>query len=417
MANVKLTADVIAAEALMLLDNNLVMANKVYRGYESEYSKSVNGYQKGATIRIRRPTDFTVRDGAVAATQDVVEGTTTLVVNKQKGIDSRFTSSELTLDIREFSDRVMKPAMIQLANQVDRDVMSLYQMVWNWVGTAGQTVNSFTDFALGPQRLDDTAVPQDTRSSVLAPADYWGMLGSQTALFFNTVGVPAFRNASLGQVGGVETLMSQNVPTLTTGTRVLATGGVTKAAGTGGLSTTWALSKDTNSMQLSTNGWTSASTIKAGEVFTISTIYAVNPVTKATLPYLQQFVVLADVTADGTTTNETTLLISPPIITSGAFQTVSATPVAAQTITIIGTSATNYVQNLVFHKNAFTLAMVPLEMPQGVVDAARKTYKGLSCRVVPYYDGTNDISNWRLDILYGVKAIDPRLATRLSGTP
>jgi hypothetical protein len=71
---------------------------------------------------------------------------------------------------------------------------------------------------------------------------------------------------------------------------------------------------------------------------------------------------------------------------------------------------------MVFHRNAFTLAMVPLEMPQGVVDAARKTYKGLSCRVVPYYDGTNDISNWRLDILYGTKAIDPRLATRVMGT-
>src|SRR6185369_3310731 len=129
MANTKLTADVVASEALMLLDNNLVMANQVYRGYQDEYSKSVNGYQKGATIRIRRPNDFTVRDGAVAAIQDVVEGTTTLVVNEQKGIDFRFTSQELTLDIKEFSDRVMKPAMIQLANQVDRDVMDLYKNV------------------------------------------------------------------------------------------------------------------------------------------------------------------------------------------------------------------------------------------------------------------------------------------------
>lgn len=416
MANTKLTADVIAAEALMLLDNNLLMANQVYRGYESEYSKAVNGYQKGATIRIRRPNDFVVRDGAVAAVQDVVEGTTTLVVNKQKGIDFRFTSSELTLDIKEFSDRVMKPAMIQLANQVDRDVMSLYTNVWNWVGTAGQTVNSYADFALAPQRLDSGAVPTDDRTAVLSPADHWGLLGSQTALFIQDAARGAYREGSLGRIGGVETFMSQNTPVLTTGTRVLATGGVTKTAGTGALSTTWALSKDTGTMALSTNGWTASSTLKAGEVFTISTIFAVNPVTKVTLEYLQQFVVMADVTADGTTTNETTLTIAPPIITSGAFQTVSATPVANQTITIIGTASSNYPQNLVFHKNAFTLAVVPLEMPQGVVDAARKTYKGLSCRVVPYYDGTNDISNWRLDVLYGVKAIDPRLACRLSGT-
>ncbi len=416
MANVKLTADVIASEALMLLDNNLIMANQVYRGYESEYSSNVNGYKKGATIRIRRPNDFTVRDGAVAQIQDVVEGTTTMVVNNQKGIDFRFTSAELTLDIAEFSERVMKPAMIQLANQVDRDLMGLYKYVWNWVGTAGTTLSSYAGFAKAPLRLDQQAVPQDNRSAALSPGDYWGLLGSQTALFFNSIGQPAYREGSLGSIGGVDTFESQNVSTLTTGTRVLATGGVTKAAGTGALTSTWALTKDTWTMQLSTNGWTSASTLKAGEVFTISTIFAVNPVTKVTLDYLQQFVILEDATADATTTNETTLIISPPIIVSGAFKTVSATPVANQTITIIGTASTVYPQNLVFHKNAFALAMVPLEMPQGVVDAARKSYKGLSARVIPYYDGTNDISQWRLDILYAVKAIDPRLAVRLSGT-
>ena len=337
MANTKLTADVIAAEALMLLDNNLVMANQVYRGYESEYSSNVNGYKKGATIRIRRPNDFTVRTGAVAQTQDVVEGTTTLVVNNQIGIDFRFTSQELTLDIAEFSERVMKPAMIQLANKVDQDIMGLYKSVWNWVGQTGQTINSYTDFAEGPKRLDNGAVPQDMRSGVMTPNDYWALLGSQTALFFNSVGVPAYRSGSLGNIGGVDTFMSQNTPTLTTGTRVLATGGVIHAAGTGALSTTWALSKDTGTMQLATNGWTAASTVKAGEVFTISNVYAVNPVTKATLDYLQQFVVIEDATADGTTTNETTLVIAPPIITSGAFQTVNAVPVANSTITIMGT--------------------------------------------------------------------------------
>jgi len=415
MANVKLTADVIAAEALMLLDNNLVMANQVYRGYESEYSKSVNGYQVGATIRIRRPNDFTVRTGAVAAIQDVVEGTTQLVVNQQKGIDFRFTSQELTLDIREFSDRVMKPAMIQLANSVDQDLMNLYQQVWNWVGTPGKTIASYAGFALGPEQLDLGAVPQDSRSGVLSPADYWGLLGSQTALFFNSVGVPAYRQGSLGQIGGVDTFMSQNIPTLTAGTRV-ATAGVVHAAGTGALSTTWALSKDTGTMNFPTNGWANGATLNVGEVFTISNVFAVNPVTKVSQSFLQQFVIQQTVTAASVTTNETTLTISPPIITSGAFQTVSAIPVANATITMVGTASTAYPQNLVFHRNAFTLAMVPLEMPQGVVDAARKTYKGLSVRVVPYYDGTNDISNWRLDILYGVKAIDPRLASRLSGT-
>jgi hypothetical protein len=71
---------------------------------------------------------------------------------------------------------------------------------------------------------------------------------------------------------------------------------------------------------------------------------------------------------------------------------------------------------MVFHKNAFALVMVPMVKPPGAVDVARKTYKGYSVRVIPYYDGTNDVSNWRLDVLYGVKTVDARLATRLSGT-
>ena len=71
---------------------------------------------------------------------------------------------------------------------------------------------------------------------------------------------------------------------------------------------------------------------------------------------------------------------------------------------------------MVFHKNAFALVMVPMVKPPGAVDVARKSHKGISVRVIPDYDGTNDVTLWRLDVLYGVKAIDPRLATRLSGT-
>jgi hypothetical protein len=151
-------------------------------------------------------------------------------------------------------------------------------------------------------------------------------------------------------------------------------------------------------------------------VFTISGVFAVNPVSKATLPHLQQFVVKSDVTANGTTTATTTLTISPPIITTGAFQTVSAVAADDATITIMGTASTAYSQNLVFHKNAFALALVPMIKPPGAVDVARESYKGISVRVIPYYTGASDVSSWRIDVLYGTKTVDPRLATRLSGT-
>lgn len=410
MPNRTLTADIIAKEAVMVLENTLVMGNLVYRGYEEEFDKKVNGYDIGETLSIRRPTDFTVRDGAVAQVQDITEGKISLTVDKRKGVDFKFTSQELTLNIGELSERIIKPAMVQLGNQIDRDVHALYKDVWNWVGTPGQSVNSFADFGKAPERLDLGAVPVDGRNAVLSPTDHWAMLGSQTALYMQDVAKSAYRKGSLGEIGGVATYSSQNVQTHTRGT----------AAGTplvkGTQSTTWAASRDTNTMTLDTDGWDASTTIKQGDVFTIDGVFAVNPVTKATQPHLQMFVVKSDVTADGTTTSSTTLTISPPIITSGAQQTVSAAALNDATITILGTASTGYAQNLVFNKNAFALVMVPLVAPPGAAEVGRRSYKGYSVRVIPVYDGINDHSMWRLDVLYGTKVVDPRQATRLSGT-
>lgn len=413
MANSVLTIDTIATAAVAILDNELVMAKQVYRGLESEFTDKVNGYEKGDTVSMRRPTDFTVRDGAVASNQDVTEGKVSLQVNQQKGVDFGFTSKELTLSITELSERVIKPAMVQLANQIDRDLMSLYQKVPNWVGTPGQTVNSYTDFAKAPERLDEFAVPTDMRAAVLSPSDHWGLLGSQTSLYIQDAAKGAYRNGSLGMIGGIDTYMAQNVPTHTVG---VATG--TPLVNGGSQNVTYASVKDGDFTQsLVTDGWTNSTTgiLKAGDVITIAGVYAVNPVTKATLPFLRQFTVTADANS-GASTGPATLTIYPAIIASGAFQNVSAAPADNAAITVLGTGGTGYRQNLVFHKNAFALAMVPLISPPGAVDVARKSYKGTSVRMIPTYDGTNDKSNFRLDVLYGFKAIDPRLATRLSGT-
>ena len=411
MANRQLTADVIAKEAVTILDNECVMGKLVYRGYEDEFAKKVNGFEVGDTLSIKRPTDFTVRDGAVAQVQDAQEGKFSIAVDKRKGVDFKFTSQELTLNIGELSDRIIKPAMVQLANQIDRDIHALYKDVWNWVGTPGQTINSFADFAKGPERMDLGAVPTDDRSAVLSPTDHWAMIGSQTALYMQDVAKSAYRQGSLGIIGGVDTYSSQNVQTHTRGTTDNTTPLVK-----GTQSTTWAATRDTGTMSLDTDGWDTVTTIKQGDVFTIDGVYAVNPVTKATLPHLQQFVVRSDVTAHATTTSSTTLTISPPIITSGAFQTVSAVAADDATITIMGTASTGYAQNLMFRKNAFSLVMVPLVSPPGASDVGRRSYKGYSVRVIPVYDGINDHSMWRLDVLYGVKTVDARQALRISGS-
>jgi P22 coat protein - gene protein 5 len=158
MANRTLTADIIAAEALMVLENNLVMGNLIYRA-EDEYT-TVNGYRVGDTVNFRKPAQFDIREGAVAQPQDVVEGKVPLVVNTQAGVDFAFTTKDLTLSIKDLSQRVIKPAMVRLGNYVDQSIMALYKQVPSWVGTPGQTINSFADFAVGAQRLDDKCPPR-----------------------------------------------------------------------------------------------------------------------------------------------------------------------------------------------------------------------------------------------------------------
>jgi hypothetical protein len=158
-------------------------------------------------------------------------------------------------------------------------------------------------------------------------------------------------------------------------------------------------------------------TIAAGDTFTIANVFRINPVTRQRIgTELQQFVVTSATTSDGA--EAVTVTISPPIITSGPFKTVelaSGTALGSGgVVTWAGTASTGYKQNIAFHRNAFALVTVPMERPPGAVDVSRESKNGLSVRVIPVYDGINDESMWRLDVLYGVKTIDPRLAVRVA---
>lgn len=416
MSNTILTNAIIAKEALMILENELVLGNLVYRDYESEFQKSVNGYTPGATISIRKPAKYTLRTGASMSTQDSTETTTPLTVGTQLGVDlGGWTSADRTLSIPEFSKRFIRPAMVTIAQGVDANIAANYKSVWNWVGTPGTQLTNFAGFSKAPQRMDEMAVPQGDRSAVLNPADQWGMIGSVSGLYISDTAKSALQRAKLPMLGGIDTYMSQNAPQHTIGHR----GGTPLV---NGASQNVAYSQTTTDGQsLVTDGWTATTaTVKKGDVFTIAGVYAVNPVpgvtgsSKPAMSYLQQFVVTADATADGS--GNMTIAISPSIITSGAFQTVSAAPADNAAMTFLGTVDTTYNQNLAFHKNAFALAVVPMIKPDGAVDVQRVSHNGLSVRMIPVYTGSNDTSAIRLDLLMGTKAIYPDLATRFSGS-
>jgi hypothetical protein len=412
MANTTLTASIVAKAAVGILENELTMANMVYRGYEDEFDKKINGYTAGDTITIRKPTDFTVRNTIVSSAQDVSEAKLTLQINKIAGVDFKFTSQQLTLNIGQLSERVIQPALVQIANQIDNDVMSLYTDIPQWVGTPGTAIQSFAGFAKGTTNLDQRSVPQGNRSAILSPADYWAMAGSQTALFSQAINNKSYRQGRIGEVGGVETYMSQNAPTFTTGPK-----GGSPAVNGASQNTTYDLT-GTNTQTLITNGWTAAAAarVAVGDVFTIAGVFDVNPVTKATLPILKQFVVAPGSNLSSDASGNLTLTIAPQIVSSGAFQNVSAVPGATAAMTFVGTGSTAYSNALMFDKNAFALCMVPMVKPPGAVDCSRVSKNGISVRVIPFYDGVNDVSTWRLDVLYGIKTVDRRLAVRVSGT-
>lgn len=411
MSNSILTSDLILKEAMFQLENELVLANMVNRDWEAQFG----GPQKpGSTIRLARPIKGQVRSGKVQSVQDTEEGNTSFAVATQIGADLDMSSVDMTLSIDKFGERYLKPQMIQLANTIDLAIHAeLYQHCPNWVGAPGNNINSFADYALGPQRLDELSVPRSKDwAGILSPADYWGAVGSQTSLSADAPVRSALQKSNLGRFANTDTYMSQNVKAHTVGIW-----GATPTTTASTQSSTYAATKTSTylTMNLNVTGLhLTTGTVNVGDVFTISGVYAVNSVTGDALDFLRQFVSTTTVTADSN--GAATLVISPAIITSGPYKTCSAAAGSTATITFKGTANTSYRQNLILHPDAVTFASPPLFKPPGAVKCSVQTYKGISMRLIEGYDITNDDALWRFDILYGVLAHQPWLATRISGT-
>lgn len=413
MANSLITPSLIAKEALMQLENNLVMANNVHREYKKEFTGG-----QGDTVSIRKPVKFYTADGATRVNQDVEEKTTSITIDQRKHVSWKFSTQDLTLSVEEYSERYIKPAAITLANTVDRALHGLYPSVWNSVGTPGTTPGDFAAVASAAKRMDQMAVMTDRRCLTLNEDAHYAVGGNQLTLdAIGTKGKSAYEEAAIGRIAKFNTYASQNVSNHTVG---VATG--TPLVDGADQNVTYANATGANTQTLITDGWTNSTTgiLKAGDVFTIAGVFAVNPVPgegttgKKVQNFLQQFTVIADANS-GASTGPATLTISPAIIVDGPYQTVSAAPADNAAITVLGTGGTAYPQNMGFHKNAFALVSVPLEMPDGVSFKARESHNGLGIRIVKAYDIDTDDDVIRMDILYGKKAIYPDLAARLWG--
>jgi hypothetical protein len=391
----------ITRKALEILENNLVLTRNVNRQYDDSFA--VEGAKIGSTLRIRLPDRALVTDGAALQVQDDNEQFTTLTVSSQKHIGVNFTSAELTMQLDDFAERVLKPRISQLASSIDADVANAYKSIFQSVGTPGTVPGTSQVLLQGQQKLNESAAVMSPRYATVNPAANAGLVEGMKGLFNPTDTISRqFKNGMMGMgvLGYDEINMSQSIKQHTTGSRTGAHT-VTTTVTTQGQST------------LNITG-TGSQTLAAGDVFTVAGVFAVNPQTRESTGSLQQFVVTEAIAASGGA--YTAVKIAPALFTaSNALATVDTFPQAGAVITFLGAASTQYPQNLIYHKDAISFATADLLLPQGVDMASRQVHNGISLRVVRQYDINNDRLPCRIDVLYGFNTIRPPMAVRLWG--
>jgi hypothetical protein len=406
MANNILTPVMITNEAVIVLENQCNILKYVSSDYSDQFAK--DGAKIGATLNVRKPARYVGRQGTGLQVEDQTESQVPLVLTTQFGVDVQFNSQELTLSMDDFAARVLKPQMAVIANRVDRDGCLLYQTVPNMVGIPGTPPATLQSLLQVRQRLLEMSAPDDGNLYLLlSPAANTSLVNGLSVLFNPQSKIGGnYEEGIMGDAGGLKIAIDQNIAAQTVG----PLGGAPVINGANqGLNSGWSYS-----MNLLVNGWTAAAAprLNAGDVFTIAGVFSVNAQNRQSTGSLQQFVVQANVSSDAT--GASTIPIVPAIIFAGQYQNVTNAPTNGIGVTVAGSAGISYLQNLGFHKAAFTVAFADLVMPKGVDMAERKVYKSISLRVIRAYDINNDRFPSRTDVLYGYKAIYPELGCRLT---
>lgn len=407
-----LTDDIIAKESLRLLKNNLVAAKCVYRGYEKTFGKV------GDTIRLELPYRVKSASGRVLQKQPLVDQTTTLKIDHQEHVGLEYTLKDKRLDIKNFSERYLKSAMIQIANKIDSTILLTLKNVYHTSGGVGTRPSKFIDFATAAAKQKQLGVPFDSMNkAILDPFTTAYMSDEVSKLFSQRVDKVYKQAGYVGPIGGYETFETQNLPKHTVGTH----GGTPLVNG----------ATLANATTLVSDGWDTGVTglLKQGDVFTIAGVYSVNPQNYTTTGMLQEFVVQSDVDSDGS--GNATINFAPAMndgtvtttnadgqsVSLKAYQNITALPADNAAITVKGTAGATYEQNYLFHRDAVALAMIDLELPETAPLKARASDPDsrLSLCITGQFDITEHTEIHRVDAVWGTKLIYPELAIRLYG--
>ena len=412
MSNNLLTISKITNEALMVLENELTFTSEVDRNYDDQFA--VVGAKIGNTLNVRRPGRFIGTTGPALNVEDFNETSVPVTLSTQFHVDTQFTTQDLALSLDMFSDRVLKPAIAAIANKIDYDGLTMAKNnTANIVGTAGTPPTGLITYLTAGAYLDSEGAPRDgRRSCIIEPFTSATIVDSLKGLFVpsDVIGKQYSKGLMGRDSAGMNWKMDQNVVPQTFGSYSGKTLTTNTATFTGALTTGWA---QTSTITLTASA---ALTLNQGDVIQIANVFAVNPQNRQAYGSnkLRNFVVTAT-TAVGT--GGTAVTVSPAIITGGQFQNVvvSATSSTAA-VTPFNNTGTVSPQNIVMHRNAFTLATADLELPDGGHFAGRASDKdlGLSIRVVRQYTINNDSIPTRLDVLYGWAPLYPELACRVA---
>lgn len=413
--NSLLTDDLIMKELLRRLENALVATRLVNRDTESRFGK---GHKIGDTINVKKPHRVKSAEGAKLVIQPTVDQLVPFRIDRRRHVGLQWSRQDRTLHINEFSDRFLAAPASELAHHLDYSILEC--LVLNSFNVTGTPGTGLTYNALIDARADGTllGVPNDGMLRFcLNPRDAAANRKALTQVDNEAMVKTAIEEHSLGRMAGVSGFETAQMPTHTVG---VATG-TPKIVGDGQTGST-----------LSTDGWTNdtAGILRRGDVFTIDGVYSVNPATRQSTGMLQHFVVTADADS-GASTGPATLQISPAIndgtltaldgegntISLAAYQNVTAAPANDADITVIGVGGKTYRQNLLVHRDAVTLAVVDLDLPEEapVAKRVRHDKSGLSLSMTAQYNINDDVSIRRIDVLWGVHMMYPELSRRVFG--
>lgn len=409
MANSFYTPTMVSKEFVRMLEQELILGKMVGTDMSSDFKMN------GDTVYVRRQMQYLGQDNNLdltSYTEDVTEGTVAVSMDQLWSNKVKIGATDRTLSFDRWAEQVIRPNARRAAERIENSLASLYTKFYHFDGTAGTAPSTVLGLAEAGAYMTDVGIPVSGRVAFHSP-----VVGAKISAAIASSNVQgrnktALEKASIGYAGGFENYETAFVPTHTVG---VATG--TPLVNGGSQAVTYATAKDTWSQTLNTDGWTNSTTgiLKAGDTFTIANVFSVHPGTKASTGRLQTFTVLADADS-GASTGPAALTISPPIITSGGFQTVSAAPADNAAITVkTGTGGASYRQSLLLDPACIALVSRPLDIP-GDAGLKTSTQSGnmVTVSVSEWTEGNTLAHNMRFDVLWGKEVLDPRRGLRLT---